>query len=87
MAVKIQLKSSHDLIAEHVKILYDFEFVDEESYYLFLKQLVESLHASVEEESKKAAKRIYEKTIEAEVRNAKDKIMAKKLLLFGSMYY
>ncbi|MHA1199540.1 MAG: hypothetical protein ACTSQF_09465 [Candidatus Heimdallarchaeaceae archaeon] len=86
MAIKPQLKSAPDILAEHAKILYDFEFTDEESYSLFLQQLLESLQGSVEKESKKAAKKIYEKTLEEELRNAKDKIAAKQLLLFGSLY-
>ena len=86
MAIKPQIKSAHDILTEHAKILYDFEFADEESYSLFLQQLLESLHGSVEKESKKAAKKIYEKTLEEELRNAKDKIAAKQLLLFGSLY-
>ena len=86
MAVKPQLKSSYDILVEHAKILHGIDFIDEESYCLFLQQLLESLQGTVEEESKKAAKKVYEKTLEEEIRNAKDKIMAKNLLLFGSIY-
>ena len=87
MASKIQIESVTDLLYENVRLLTDIEFIDEESYYNFLKQLVETLYDHVESQSKKSTQKVYEKTIEEQVRQAKDKVLAQKLLLFGSMFY
>ena len=87
MASKVKIESVTNLIYENVRMLNEIEFVDEESYYNFLKQLVEKLYNHVESETKKSAQKVYERTIEEQVRQAKDKVIAKQLLLLGARFY
>ena len=63
-----------------------FEFIDEELYYSFIKQLVEGL-SDRDNKKSRPDKEISRERRENEVRKAKDKAIAQKLLLFGSLYY
>ena len=86
MASKVQVETVRQIVIDNMKILYDFEFIDEELYYSFIKQLMEGL-ADLDKKKIKPDKAISKESLESEVRKAKDKAIAQKLLLFGSLYY
>ncbi len=86
MASKVQVEAVRQIVIDNMKILYDFEFIDEDLYYTFLKQLMEGL-SEIDEKKSKPDKEISKESLESEIRKAKDKAIAQKLLLFGSLYY
>ncbi|OLS32286.1 MAG: hypothetical protein HeimAB125_10530 [Candidatus Heimdallarchaeota archaeon AB_125] len=86
MASKVQVEAVRQIVIDNMKILYDFEFIDEEQYYSFIKQLMEGL-SEIDKKKSRRDKEISMESLESEVRKAKDKAIAQKLLLFGSLYY
>jgi len=86
MATKVQVETVRQIVIDNMKVLYDFEFIDEELYYSFIKQLMEGL-SDRDNKKSRPEKKISKQSIENEVRKAKDKAIAQKLLLFGSFYY
>jgi hypothetical protein len=86
MASKVQVEAVRQIVIDNMKILYDFEFIDEDLYYSFIKQLMEGL-SEIDRKKLKREKEVSKESLESEVRKAKDKAIAQKLLLFGSLYY
>lgn len=86
MASKVQVEAVRQIVIDNMKTLYDFEFIDEEQYYSFIKQLMEGL-SEIDKKKSRRDKEISMESLESEVRKAKDKAIAQKLLLFGSLYY
>ncbi len=86
MASKVQVETVRQIVIDNMKVLYDFEFIGEDLYYSFIKQLMEGL-SDYDNKKSKSDKKISRESIENKVRKAKDKALAQKLLLFGSLYY
>ena len=86
MATKTQTKNKFEGILNNLKILYNFDFIDENSFNRFLEQIAESLKSAEATEAKKAQK-IKTQNLGEEARKAKDKAIKNKLMLFGSLYY
>ena len=83
MATKIQTKTEFITIFNNLKTLYNFEFIDEETFNLFLKQIAEHLLAT-NIEGLFDEKEIKTQDISKEVRKAKDNALKNKLMYFGS---
>jgi len=86
MATKTQTKNKIEGILSNLKILYNFDFIDETIFDKFLEQIAENLQKASITETKKDQE-IKIKNIGEEARKAKDKALKNKLLLFGSLYY
>ena len=83
MATKIQTKTEFITIFNNLKTLYNFEFIDEETFNLFLKQIAEHL-LSTNIEGLDDEKEIKTQDISKEVRKTKDNALKNKLMHFGS---
>ncbi len=83
MATKIQTKTEFITIFNNLKTLYNFEFIDEETFNLFLKQIAEHLLAT-NIEGLYDEQEIKTQDISKEVRKAKDHALKDKLMYFGS---
>ncbi|MCK5304022.1 MAG: hypothetical protein KAJ72_02160 [Candidatus Heimdallarchaeota archaeon] len=83
MATKMQTKTEFITIFNNLKTLYSFEFIDEETFNAFLKQIAENLLATDFEEMLDETE-IKTQDISKEVRKAKDQALKNKLMYFGS---
>ncbi|MHA1552318.1 MAG: hypothetical protein ACTSUP_03555 [Candidatus Heimdallarchaeaceae archaeon] len=83
MATKIQTKTEFITIFNNLKTLYSFEFIDEETFNAFLKQIAENILATDFEEMLDETE-IKTQDISKEVRKAKDQALQNKLMYFGS---
>ena len=83
MATKIQTKTEFLTIFNNLKTLYSFEFIDEETFNAFLKQIAENILATDFEEMLDETK-IKTQDISKEVRKTKDQALKNKLMYFGS---
>ncbi len=83
MATKIQTKTEFITIFNNLKTFYNFEFIDEETFNLFLKQIAEHL-LSTNIEGLNDEKEIKTQDISKEVRKTKDTALKNKLMYFGS---
>ncbi len=83
MATKIETKTEFITIFNNLKTLYSFEFVDEETFNVFLKQVAENLLATNVEEMHDENE-IKTQDISKEVRKTKDQALKNKLMYFGS---
>ncbi len=83
MATKIQTKTEFITIFNNLKTLYSFEFVDEETFNAFLKQVAENLLATNVEEMPDETE-IKTQDISKEVRKTNDIALKNKLMYFGS---
>ena len=72
MASKVQVEAVRQIVIDNMKILYDFEFIDEEQYYSFIKQLMEGL-SEIDKKKSRRDKEISMESLGSEVRKAKDK--------------
>jgi len=83
MTTKIQTKTEFITIFNNLKTLYSFEFIDEETFNVFLKQVAENLLATNVEEMRDENE-IKTQDINKEVRKAKVHALKNKLMYFGS---
>ena len=83
MATKMQTKTEFITIFNNLKTLYSFEFIDEETFNAFLKQIAENILATDFEEMLDETE-IKTQDISKEVRKAKDQALKNKLMYFGS---
>ena len=79
----MQTKTEFITIFNNLKTLYSFEFIDEETFNAFLKQIAENLLATDFEEMLDETE-IKTQDISKEVRKAKDQALKNKLMYFGS---
>ena len=82
MDTKISAKAEFISILNNLKTLYSFDFIDDETFDAFLKQIAENLLASTEELSE--PEEVQTQDIGRELRKAKDRAIEKSLLHFGS---
>ena len=82
MATKIQTKTEFITIFNNLKTLYSFEFIDEETFNAFLKQVAENILATKIEAYDE--KEIKTQDIGKEVRKAKDQALKTKIMYYGS---
>ena len=82
MDAKISAKAEFISILNNLKTLYSFDFIDDETFDAFLKQIAENLLSSTEELSE--PEEVQTQDIGRELRKAKDRAIEKSLLHFGS---
>lgn len=82
MAIKIDTKTEFITIFNNLKTLYSFEFLDEETFNIFLQQIAENLLSAQEKAIEQ--EEIKTKDISKEGKKAKDKALATMLLYFES---
>ena len=86
MVAKAKNETKFENAFENLKILYNFQFLDEESFYRFLEQVKESLYKLFERESR-VHRVVQRRKLEKEVNDSRLKAIEDKILLFGSGYY
>ena len=86
MVAKVENKTKFENSFANLKILYNFQFLDEESFYRFLDQVKEHLIKLFEKESR-VQRIVKRKQLEKKVNDSRLKAIEDKVLLFGSGYY